>query len=255
MKVWNWIKSLKVPRLIIEALLIFASVYFALILEADRSIDFEREGLKNQLIKLKNEVKHDYEDALKLFADSIEYDENGEILSGHRLRMKNRLEEYILNLESNSPDSVLEARSILKTSFSGYFLIIEPLTLSAILNSNQHLLLDSNTVWKMYRIKNHYERINNYDESINVYGEEFLKSIDEQVFWRVTLKTKVHDYDKSELYKFLKSPLPYNYLRRLRNYNNLISTSGSNFINDAQDFLLHLDKEIQAQNKEMKGIF
>ena len=52
MKFWNYIKSLKVPRLIIEAVLIFTSVYFALVLEADRSKDFEREMVILELDKI-----------------------------------------------------------------------------------------------------------------------------------------------------------------------------------------------------------
>jgi hypothetical protein len=88
MKFWKWIKSLKVPRLIIEAILIFASVYFALILEADRSKDFEREVLILELKSLNKRIQSDlvwmndkivtdqlnflsYHDTLDKYLDSI----------------------------------------------------------------------------------------------------------------------------------------------------------------------------------------
>ncbi|MEM6644186.1 MAG: hypothetical protein AAF616_14490, partial [Bacteroidota bacterium] len=43
------LKSLKIPRLLFEAILIFSSIYLALILEADRSEDFERKKLIGNL--------------------------------------------------------------------------------------------------------------------------------------------------------------------------------------------------------------
>ena len=55
----NWIKNLYIPRLLAETILIFASVYLALLLEADRNRDFEREVLIGELGVLLNELKSD----------------------------------------------------------------------------------------------------------------------------------------------------------------------------------------------------
>ena len=72
MKIQQWIKNLKVPRLIIEAVLIFGSVYFALILEADRNRDFEREVVIGELESILEMNKQDSIDLMLYFGEGFQ---------------------------------------------------------------------------------------------------------------------------------------------------------------------------------------
>lgn len=66
MKIKAWIKKFRTPRLIVEAILVFSSVYMALVLEANRSRDFELQNTKKSLgiiqekLRLERDHIHSY---------------------------------------------------------------------------------------------------------------------------------------------------------------------------------------------------
>ena len=108
MKKLQWIKRIDLTRLVVEAILIFASVYAAFLLEDRRSRNFERKVFRDKLQTHLKILRYDSINFESRLGSSDSYVNNG---------MKKSLDKqlYALDLlKSNVPDSMLKVYQMQK---------------------------------------------------------------------------------------------------------------------------------------------
>ncbi|QNL23003.1 hypothetical protein HZR84_13980 [Hyphobacterium sp. CCMP332] len=175
MKFKAWIINLKAPRLIIEAVLIFGSVYFALILEADRSRDFEREILIGKLEKLEREIRYDslkYSDMLSDGKENgiiLQPDIDRDSISARLLKLKPlHWSDTLVSLYKNDLPYSMWTESWMK----------ESLTFNSILENHDYLILNEGTYSELefyFRYRNALNEDNNQDVKIFYALEGYLE--------------------------------------------------------------------------------
>jgi hypothetical protein len=241
MKFKEWIKNLKMPRLIIEALFIFGSVYMALILEADRSRDFEREIVIGELRSILETNKKDSTDLMLYFGDNFE--------NFKSIYARDSILIYSIH-EGKELD--LEIKKDIKAGFWGLmpssklfeFKQIE----NPMLNEHRFLINDRNLIDKMMEIDYYMEWLKDHNEN----HAKSISGLKQEFKSKMRFEDKI---DNPDVDLIITSELFYNTMSDVLSYRQ-VKLDGSKVVLDLYAELNTLIlQEIGFQKEAMNGIF
>lgn len=242
MKFKLWIKNLKVPRLVLEALLVFGSVYFALLLEADRSMDFEREMMIGRMNKM-----------IKIIDKDSSYITN-QFLSKKSLVYQNFYVDSLISdmmlKDVDLPDSLLDR---LHRAHFGRTEILRTWDV------NSQILNFENDFGQLIISEDLLQNLNDYIyfKNSNKYGHNRANEMGDKLMEYMYLEGYPFNKANSEKAKseFNNSIVFSNYLNDIVSFREFRRTLANLILRDIKIVKVELRNEIQAQEEAMRGIF
>lgn len=232
------IKSLRIPRLLIEAVLVFGSVYFALVLEADRTKDYEREKFIIELDQLRREM----------IADSVFYDAvfgDGEFSSRAKTELFKVAVDSLANLNYDFMRAGIYDFSDLHSGISTPI----PESVSIIRNSYMDLIDDHDRLRNFRELFRVYDRLAEFDRLVVELENDFW--LNKATNYKIT-----GDYYRGpELELFLHSQELRRYAHKMYWYITNYNTFGGIILHNFKNNDQLISAEIKHQQQAMKGIF
>lgn len=241
MKLIEFTKQLKLPKLLIEAVLIFSSVYAAFLLEDKRSKRFERELLQQKLLA-----------HLKVMQlDSITFESRllGSINSSENEGLKASISHHktaIGLLETRSDSAYLLVYELHKSG-KLFWRIIQSVTksqhnLEAIIENYDHLIVNDSTRSYIEKYIYHTWVMNRFAANSDQYIEDLSNFARENYFVFSPLE------NKKDIIEFISHPYYYNSLKSHLNTLEILFSLREDYFEDFASIKGGFIKEIKQQN-------
>ncbi|MFY0687467.1 MAG: hypothetical protein JXQ90_09895 [Cyclobacteriaceae bacterium] len=244
MKLLEPIRQLKFTRLIVEAVLIFSSVYAAFLLEDKRSKRFERELLQQKLLA-----------HLKVMeVDSITFETRllGQVKSDANDGLKTSValhKEALELLENRTESAYLEVYELHKSGRL-FWRIIQSATksqhkLEAITENYDHLIINDSTRHLIEKYIYHTWVLNRFAANSDQHIDDLSNFAREHYFVFSVIETK------KDIIEFISHPYYYNSLKSHLNTLQILFTLRKDYFEDFSKIKVGIEKEVALQNTRL----
>ncbi len=237
----NLLKKIDLPRLIVEAVLIFASVYAAFILEDRRSKNFERQIFRDKLQAHLKILKY----------DSINYEQrlgtsNTSVNNGMK-RSLGRQENALELLKFKSPDSLVKVYQMQKNNDLFWWVIQSSLAsqheFEELGKEYSHLIINDSTLHWMRQYNYHAFVLKKFATDT----DQLLSDLEDFGYGNYFV---LSDNDKEEdILNYVSHPNYYNTILKHIQYINMLYDLKASYDEDFPNIKAAILAEIEAQNE------